>query len=129
MFILVGRWPLENQALIRIRTTVVWKDNEDVYISDQLGVDYRPSVFANWLYTTKIKRYLHSRREFYNVEQRYIKVRFLPSCRDWEIGAPSSLMNAFQKDGSQVLRKPVIACKITQSFNRFTSQRTEIIYS
>lgn len=47
------------------------------------------------------------------------EVRLLPSHRDWEVGAPSGLMNTLQRDGSQVERElPPWICKTGKKLQR-----------
>lgn len=61
----------------------------------------RLSVFANWPYLKKSKLYQSLRQEA--VLQ--LGSRWLPMVSSWETRAVSSLMIAFQGDGSQILEK------------------------
>jgi len=51
------------------------------------------------------------------------QARLLPSYGDWEVGALSSLIITFQRDGFQVLRKTFLAGETGKRLGgRFTSQ-------
>lgn len=52
-----------------------------------------------------------------------IEVRLLSSHRDREIGLLSSLIFAYQRDGSQIWRKTVLGCKTDKLLKKFACQR------